>query len=100
MGSGLTSHEQTQYNRVCYFHLFGVFLVSKVSKYLSYLSPLQLVFCPVAAVKDFSVHHHNADNIFWCFWILEFICIILKTEFYLCRAMEVASVAHFGTGHE
>ena len=24
-----TSHEQTQLNRVCYFHFFGVFLASK-----------------------------------------------------------------------
>ena len=29
-----TGHEQTQRNRVCYFHLFGVFLAFKGSNYL------------------------------------------------------------------
>ena len=33
-----TGHEQTQYNRVCYFHLFGVSLASMGSNYSELIS--------------------------------------------------------------
>ena len=36
-----TGHEQTQYNRVCYFHLFGVFLACKGSYYSELINFIQ-----------------------------------------------------------
>ena len=48
----ITDHEQTQFNRVCYFDFFGVFFASEVSNLLrTYISLLVLVLCRMAAVK-------------------------------------------------
>ena len=33
----ITDHEHSQYNQVCYFHLFGVFLASNKSNYSEYI---------------------------------------------------------------
>ena len=33
----ITGHEQTQCNRVCYFHFFGIFLASKRSDYSEFI---------------------------------------------------------------
>ena len=66
-----------QLNRVCFFHFFGVFIVSKGSNdselFRSYSSSLQLLLCRVAAVKSLPIHHHSVDYIFWSFGITEFI---------------------------
>ena len=55
-----TGHEHTQYNRVRYFHLFGVIFASEGSNYSELFSQLQLVLCRVAAVNCLSVHHHSS----------------------------------------
>ena len=66
-----SGHEQAQYSRVCYFHLF---LASKGSNYseLIYLHCSWYCAC-VAVVNYLTVQYLSADYIFWSFNIIEFI---------------------------
>ena len=40
-----TGHEQTQYNRVCYFHSFGAFLAPKGSSYSELIKYITSIIC-------------------------------------------------------
>ena len=68
----------------------------------TYLSPLQLLLCCVAAVKRLPVHHYSAYYIFWSFGIIEFIYNNFEKNRVLLNPMlgGVADDAYFSTGQE
>ena len=59
-----TGHEQTQYNRVCYFHLLCVFLVSKGSNLSELISKSMTCNNPVAFILSAIglIHKQNSND--------------------------------------
>ena len=58
----ITSHDQTQSNRVCYFHLFGVVLASNESIFSTYWNDC---ICERQSINEHTlIQYHTATKRF------------------------------------